>query len=476
MATGPQFSENLDAALSTSDFALRSDIWTRMSKEQIIDVTSGNPSLDMSSVLQQYIDDNRGGVAIIPPGRWLAAGLMMSGASYDSTTVIWQGEFVLSPRPTAFANNFGGAWFGLVIKDCDAVNLFFRGHGNRDSQPDEEHCHILCLAGVTNLTAPLIVVREMRGDGCYVCQSVPTSSSATPKNISIGHFSARNSADDGRNALSIISVQGMTIDSFDSYKVGGTVGGVVQPGGLDIEPNYGYQVCEQITVKQARVESAGVQVFGCFGKDQGGSPENWNIRDLVVGALHAKNTNPSATSGYAGAQFTRVNGLTIVKAYLSTHMESDAHGVYIDYAKNIEADITIDESPRGAYYGGSGWIRFADIKTKVKKYSKNYGTLIVGAENSHFSGRIYGTVTPSISTAVRTRRGLRGITQSNVRYSIHAPHDGRNVAAYYNEPTDLAVFDNCRIQQCDLTGYSASGFTQIQGMSGMTVSADVVQS
>lgn len=86
MATGPQFSENLDAALSTSDFALRSDIWTRMSKEQIIDVTSGNPSLDMSSVLQQYIDDNRGGVAIIPPGRWLAAGLMMSGASYDSTT------------------------------------------------------------------------------------------------------------------------------------------------------------------------------------------------------------------------------------------------------------------------------------------------------------------------------------------------------------------------------------------------------
>ncbi len=95
-----------------------------------------------------------------------------------------------------------------------------------------------------------------------------------------------NSEDDGRNAMSIISGRKITISRFISEKVGGVVGGTVQPGGLDIEPNNSYQICEDITVGQASIVSAGAQCFGALGKDSG-TAEDWIVRRIKIGALNS---------------------------------------------------------------------------------------------------------------------------------------------------------------------------------------------
>lgn len=471
---GANHVDNLNAALSASDIAIRSDIWRKMSTSQILDATSGVPTIDVSGILQQYIYDNRGGRVVIPPGRWLAAGLMLDGTEYDGTEIVWQGELLLSQRPTAYINNFGGAWCGIVLRGCSDVHLVFRGHGNRLAQPDEQHCHLLVIAGVKNLHAPVVRTREMRGDGIYIGQYSLTTESAQSENLVFGNVSCINSSDDGRNGCSIIAVDGCVIDKFVSKKVGGYVQETWQPGGLDIEPNYGFQICRNIHVGYANVESAGIQVFGCFGKDQGGTPENWNVIDLSVGTLYAKQTNTTATAGFAAAQFTRVNGLKIGKAFVECDMTSDASAILIDYAKNVDADVTVTESPRGAQYGVQGWVRYSDIHTRVKRYSKYYAIHVVGAADCRFSGFVYGSQSYGLG-GVTLQKGGRPITQTNVHYSISVPHDGRVKNGYSNVAGDLMEFTNCTISNCDLGGYPAlEGFGAYSGMTGITIGSNVL--
>ena len=114
---------------------------------------------DDTSAIQKAIDGNKGGTIIIP-GRALCSGIVLDGASYNGTRIICNGELVLTPKSKAPA----GTSAGLLLKDCEGVFLQYRGDGNRAVQPDEEHYHLVVLAGVKKFECPQFFAREIRGD------------------------------------------------------------------------------------------------------------------------------------------------------------------------------------------------------------------------------------------------------------------------------------------------------------------------
>jgi len=107
---------------------------------------------------------------MIPDGTFIHAGVMLSGATYNGTTIVCYGELKLRAR-VGTETTFGGSFVGLIIKDCENVTLYYRGHGNRTNQTDNEHCHLVGIAGATSFHAPIFTRAEVRGDGLYVSQS-----------------------------------------------------------------------------------------------------------------------------------------------------------------------------------------------------------------------------------------------------------------------------------------------------------------
>ena len=260
-----------DPTYCGTKFIINSDPTIYWERDDVIEVdprwygSAIDGSTDDSTTLQACIDANKGGTIIIPEGDCLHAGILLDGSTYDNTKIICRGRLKLKPN-TGGSSNFGGAWVGLIIKDCDGVVVEYKGDGNRTNMVTGSVPHLVGVAGASNLHFPVVNVKEVRGDGMYISQSNWTSSSTTPTNISIGDFKAYNSADDGRNALSVIAVDGLTIGSFHSDGVGGVVDTVRNPGGLDIEPNFGYQDCKNITVGSLFVRTVGTVGLALVGK------------------------------------------------------------------------------------------------------------------------------------------------------------------------------------------------------------------
>jgi len=140
----------------------------------------GDGVTDDTAAIQAMIDAGKGKTVMIPDGTFIHAGVLLSGATYNGTTIVCYGELKLRPRAGA-ETTFGGAFVGLIIKDCDNVTLYYRGHGNRTNQTNNQECHLVGIAGATNFHAPIFHAREVRGDGVYVGQSDWMSSSTAKR-------------------------------------------------------------------------------------------------------------------------------------------------------------------------------------------------------------------------------------------------------------------------------------------------------
>lgn len=431
------------------DFVLAAlaDLAMRLYGDAVFSGTGG----DDSAAVQSFVDANKGKTLVIKSSTF--AGLLLSGPTYNNTRLYVQGH-TLATRPTSAANNFGGAWVGIIIQSCDGVVLDYAGNGNRTAQPDEEHICLVGVAGATNMSVPRFIGREIRGDGMYVSQSSWTSSSATTVNLQIGFFGCYNSVDDGRNALSLIAYDGVSIGTFQSYKVGAVVGGVRQPGGLDIEPNATYQTCTSCTIGAATVRSAGTTCFGVQGKDAGG--ESYVVTGLSVGALDSVNTlGASATDGTWSLNLFQVNDVEIKGRIGHTGNTAGVAG-RIDSALGVNVDLVIGPCYKGLLVGEAGWVRKSDIKTNIRSYAgaaSGLGIRVCGTTDSIYRGHISGCGSASSTWAVQIRGNGRALTQINVRYEIDTPKDN-NARGYRHEPTDIVTFAGCFIQNCNVTGYS----------------------
>ena len=427
--------------------------WPERELDEVFNVKAygakGDGMTDDTAAIQAAIDAGKGKTVLIPDGVFVHAGVRLSGSSYDGTTIMCYGELKLRAR-VASEVTYGGAFVGLIIKDCDNVTLFYRGHGNRTNQPNNEHCHLVGIAGATNFHAPMFQAREVRGDGLYVSQSDWLSESRVPSHIYLGQVLVTNSEDDGRNAISIISVDSMVIDSLISVRVGGAVGGAHMPGGLDIEPDSPYHTVNDVAVHSLHVITAGVTGFAVQGRavtnDGAG---DWNTSRVNIGDAVVRLTGPG------GSVF--LNRAFDLKANVTITASGPAkQALLIDNLDrpNVKAFIRGPSIRVGLNVGHDGWVSDFSIDVDVHGYTA-HGLEACGVQRGKFVGRISGATSANSTFAIQTRSNHRAITQRHVIYSVDTPFDGSNARAFRNEPGDAVTFTMCRWQDSDVTGYAS---------------------
>ena len=408
---------------------------------------TGDGTTDDTVAIQTAIDANKGKLILFPKGyTFLAAGVLLNGATYDDTHIVVEGTFKL--KASAGGANFGGAWVGIIFKDCDNVTLeFYDSDGNRGNQADTEYHHMIGLAGVTNFKAPILSFREIRGDGIYISQSTWTSNTTNSSNVVLGQVMAINTADDGRNAVSVISCDGFHMDSLFSDKVGGVVNSVTMPGGLDIEPSQTYHSVTDVTVGTVNVTTIGTTGVAVLGKAvTSDATRDWNVSRVSISDFRVRNTSTTNS----GPLFKRAADLDIKGSFSRS---STYNGISLDYLDRVKAELMSYNCSVGVIVGTDDWVKDFDIKVKVDTYSQ-VGLQVIGVQRGTFSGRVYGATSASSTFAIRTRSNSRTLTQSNIMYLVDAPYDGNNSRAFRNETGDTVAYTNCVALNCDWTGYA----------------------
>lgn len=306
---------------------------------------------DDSAALQAVIDANKGKALVLPEDKvLLAAGVYLNGASYNGTKLNFRGEFKLKPAATIGTNNgFGQVYSGIEVRDCE-VEINGRFNGNRGAQQNREQTIVITVSGAKLRSREKLIFREIRGDGLYITQRDYNTLSADPE-FDLAYVYGANSADDGRNLLSVISCARGTIGTFISRNIGGVVGGFQMPGGLDCEPNYSGQKVQNVTIGTIDIIGAGssnLQFYGARFSDAAhtvpeanASPANINIgvaRVINTIAAGAADEFTNVTqSNYACCLIEGVVGVTI--GYLDTEF-LNAYGDAL-IVRNGAANVTI---------------------------------------------------------------------------------------------------------------------------------------
>lgn len=439
--------------------------WVRLGQATALHYEcKGDGVTDDSTRAQAYIDAMRGGKAIFPAGRqYLMAGVKLSGATYNRTEIVFEGEMLLKASPSVGAANYDGAWIGLLIKDCDGVTLRYRGHGNRTKQPDYEHVHCVALAGATNVKVPTFFARELRGDGMYVDQSTWFTSSANTSGLTIGEFEATNSAHDGRNGLSIISADNISIGSFRSYAVGSTVGGHVQPGGLDIEPNHAWQSCKNITISSVNVLTEGTNGLAILGRAGAYVTSNVTVGSATVmntsmptiadvnSAITQSNNHILVISNVSDVSVGELNG-AFLNSYGDAVIVSNSKNVRVRGAvrhvrEGVRAGLDIDDVTGDGIVGCTLDIDVSYISRHGFRVGKMSGCDIKGKctypTQAHYPGGVFGVIATTY-------------VQAYSSYSVDVRHDDAWTRTYRQDAGSLATFLKTSIRNCDCSGYWTS--------------------
>ena len=406
---------------------------------------------DHTAMIQAAIDENKGRTVVVPSGRYIHAGVLLDGATYNNTHIVCIGELVLKPRPSTSDSNFHGTWTGLIIKDCSFVTINYRGDGQRTLQTDQEGIHLVGIAGANNISFPTFYGKEVRGDGIYISQSSWTTDSTVPYNITFGTFEVVNSANDGRNAMSIISGAQIAVGSFRSIRVGGVLygGTVTMPGGFDIEPNYDYQTVRDVHVGNAYIETAGnfgLQILGKSVASLGG-----NVRGVVIDDYHVVST---CQVGCVPVSFRHCNGVTASgrARYLGPVGVGNA-GLIVDNCN----DMDIQHASEGGFqFGGRVGYEYRVVNSNISVRARNYtvaGLQTVYATRCNFKVYAYGGAEGS--SGLYTRKVSRTVAQDNNVYELYCPKAATSGAyGAYNNPNDAMTFANCRFLGGDVTGYA----------------------
>ncbi|HAS0832749.1 TPA: hypothetical protein I3292_002722 [Enterobacter cloacae subsp. cloacae] len=233
-----------------------------------------------------------------------AASLRCVSPNHDGLKFNWEG----------YVTHFGdGTKAGVVVDSWDPASgyvLYLKGvndisglisiDGARSSKVDDSHIHNVHSYGGNNHRIGWRF-KETRGDGIYLNNlqgnSNPSGGPTPPTNLNYPFIESINSAFDGRNAISIIAVDGLRIGNVYSWKHGGVVEGQSMPSGVDIEPNYYYQKVYNVHIDNVVAYSAGTQGgLSIIGKQNGTDTGDFNVRDVYVGSASLRFNQ--ATTGF----------------------------------------------------------------------------------------------------------------------------------------------------------------------------------
>lgn len=411
----------------------------------------GDGVTDDTTNLQAAFNAMRGRSILIPPGSFVHADLRMDGATYNGTWLRCEGELKLKQRP-AGGSTFGGAWVGFLLRDVSNVTIDYKGDGNRAAQPMQEHAFLVAIAGGSGINFPTFFAREVRGDGIYINQLNWASASAIPENITFGQFSVVNSADDGRNAMSIISASRVSIGDFKSIRVGGMVG-ITQPGGLDLEPNHDFQTIDSVHVGAAYIDTAGNFGFQAIG--QARSTLGGNIRGFSAGKVHviARGTAGSLTP----VSFRHCQDVS-VDFFVDFQVPSQqAHvALYVDNARNLKLNGVTAGGALGARIGYGAQVKELDLKIVCRNYSyAAVQAVLLSNSKVDLTAQTEATPVSWMPAALYVRSlTFSGPQLVNVDFTVNCPKSATTgVYGCFNETTNLATFDNVRFIDGNLRGY-----------------------
>ncbi|WP_237436888.1 hypothetical protein [Enterobacter hormaechei] len=274
-----------------------------------------------------------------------AASLRCTSPAHDGLKFRWEG----------YVRHFGdGSKAGTVVDSWDPASgyvLYLKGvndisglisiDGARASKIDDSHLHNVHSYGGNNHKIGW-KFKETRGDGIYLNNlqgnSNPVGGPTAPTNMDYPFIESINSDFDGRNAISIIAVDGLRIGKVFSWKHGGVVEGQSMPSGLDIEPNYYYQKVNNVYIGDIFAYSAGTQGgLSIIGKQNGTDTGDFNVRNVYVGNATLRFNQVTTGFTHRCLMISGAMNVTIAKA----HMEADAN-----YTANEPIALSV-----GAVYG-----------------------------------------------------------------------------------------------------------------------------
>ena len=274
-----------------------------------------------------------------------AASLRCVSPNHDGLKFNWEG----------YVRHFGdGTKAGVVVDSWDPASgyvLYLKGvndisglisiDGARVSKIDDSHLHNVHSYGGNNHKISW-KFKETRGDGIYLNNlqgnSNPAGGPTAPTNMNYPSIESINSDFDGRNAISIIAVDGLRIGNVFSWKHGGVVEGQSMPAGVDIEPNYYYQKVYNVHIENVVAYSAGTQGgLSIIGKQNGTDKGDFNVRNVYVGSASLRFNQATTGFTHRCLMVSGAMNVNIAKA----HMEADAN-----YTANEPIALSV-----GAVYG-----------------------------------------------------------------------------------------------------------------------------
>lgn len=416
---------------------------------------------NMSTAIMNAVNSNQGERIYIDTGLTLAAGIILSGSSYSGTEIycINGSELLFAPNGENF--NFKSyLWALVLIQGCDRVVLDLRINANRQNMTETEWIYPVSFMGSTNCYCPSLIIRETRGDGLYIDWYDPTQSTGqtNSQNIVVDSLYVYNTTNDGRNACSVISCNGLTIGQLTSYQVGAVVGGL-QLGGLDIEPDFPAQSVTDVVIGNLNVTTNGATGLAIQGLSTSGNDNNqdWNVQRVTIMNARVRQT------GSGSFLMTRVWDATVQvdQINLTYHI-----GAQVDYCNRINLTISLANTTQGLIVGTNGYVFDSNITLYLNYYSQNGlgGLEVTGVERTTFKGKMCNAVSGANAIAVQFNDNSRSLTQTGVVYSLDFPYDANLYCVFYNGTGTGAVTigpGTC-IKDCTMFGFPYTVQTNFQ--------------
>lgn len=190
--------------------------------------------------------------------------------------------------------------------------------------PVDEAKHDVRVEGCVGVAIARVSSLNPAGDAVYV--------TGTSANVWFGHIRSQSDAATGRNTLSVVQGDTITVDSLVCLGTGYTT----MPGGLDIEPNTGQSV-SNFQIGSGYVRTKGTSGCNVFGNYTGSGTLGAGVRqctNISIGNIMlVKDAGVGATANdvlFKGVSHLSVNSLTIKQDAGATN-----YAIGIDDADNV---------------------------------------------------------------------------------------------------------------------------------------------